>query len=285
MSTASLALGLLAALSLPVPAQEPAGPTLAERFEALDDAGDVEGVVELWRAHPHEVLYTIDAYLEKSLAVWENHRDEPSSAERIERLEERALRGALAADRAFSGALFSDYASSFVGWNDEQKRAFREGQKAYGAAQKALRAGEPERVLEHARRCVDLAEPLGDWWGTAMGLTGIGMAHEELGAFEEALRAHSRARLLHAQLRLAGSEYRNLLALARILDRLDRRPRALISIERGLELGAALGDADGRVELLRLRATIEERDGDLPAAKRTLEELKALLEEMQTRDE
>ena len=76
-----------------------AGRPSAERFEALDDAGELQAVEELWRANEGEVLYTLDAYLERSLALWEDDAEE--HADELAALQSRALRGALAADRAF----------------------------------------------------------------------------------------------------------------------------------------------------------------------------------------
>lgn len=273
-------------LSLPLaflplaPAQDDDPPSVRERFEAHDDAGELDAIVELWRENPGEVLYTIDSYLEGALAVWEQEGEPEPGA--IEALHRRALRGALAADEAFGRGIFTDYASSFVGWTDEQKRQFRAGQAAYGAARDARRAGDAEGQLASARRCVELAEPLGDWWGTAMGLTATGMALEELGESEGALRAHSRARLLHQQLGLFGSEMRNLMAMARLATELDRRERARVCVGKALALAASLdAGAETRLSLLQLRATLEERDGDLEAQRATLQEILSLREELE----
>lgn len=231
-------------------------PDVRGRFEALDDAGDQAGVEELWRAHPFEVLSVIDSYLEGSLAAIEAQKLARGSDE-VRAMHERALRGARAADRAFGRALFLDYASSFAGWSAEQATAFRAGQQAFGEHRTALRAGELERALESARRCVELAEPLGDWWGTAMGLGGEGAALAALGRHEEALVPLARARVLNHDLGLASAEYRALRTLADSLLALERVQRARSALSQAVELAQALGDEAGRAELAKKLAELE----------------------------
>lgn len=223
------------------------------------------------------MLYTIDGDLEEGLALWE--RDGAAELAATRALYARALRGAAAADEAFDTALFGDYAASFAGWSVAQRHSFRHAQEIYGRAREALAEGDHAAVLAHSRHCIEIAEPLGDWWGTAMALTGEGLALEALGDLEGALVAHARARLLHRELRLPGSEYRNLRALARVLTELDRRPRARLTLARALELAERFGDADGRIELLRQRVAVEESEGDLQAAKQALQELQRALDE------
>lgn len=242
------------------------------QFEALDDKHDRAGVVALWKAHPYETLGVIDTYLEGSLAKLE-HAPNTDPAE-LRKMRDRGIRGASAADEAFGSAIFTDYATSFAGWNSEQQKSFREGQKAFGLARKAARANDFETSLREAERCVALARPLGDWWGTAMGLSASGQAHARLGHAELALEALSQSRLLNHELGLAGSEYSDLLQMAQLCTSLGRRDRALVAIERGLKLGDELGDADGPIAMLELRAQLEEAaGGDASAAKAAREEL------------
>ena len=65
-----------------------------------------------------------------------------------------------------------------------------------GRAGKALKEGKGEDALRAARECTARALPLGDWWGTAMGLSAEGRALAMLGKHEESLAQASQARLI-----------------------------------------------------------------------------------------
>lgn len=205
---------------------------LKERFEALDAKGDRAGIVALWKENPSRILSIIDSYLEGGLKILEG--DAPDR-KKVDAMYARAIRGALAADEATGRSIFSDYASSFAGWNAEQQKQFRAGQKAFGAHRTALREGKVAEALRLARECEKHARPLGDWWGTAMGLSGIGNCLERMGQPEQALTAHQDARLIYQNLGLR-SELGNLTAMARLLVELDRKPRARVTIEKALVL-------------------------------------------------
>ena len=105
-----------------------------------------------------------------------------------------------------------------------------------------------------AVECRELAEPLGDWWGTAMGFGAEGQALAALGRHEQALVALARARLIHHDLGLFGSECRNLLGMLAALDALGRPTRADGVAARAAELAERLGDAEG---LASLRARLD----------------------------
>ncbi|MEZ6194628.1 MAG: hypothetical protein R3F20_02705 [Planctomycetota bacterium] len=231
---------------------------LAARFAELADAKDHAKLVELWQANPTKVLTTIDACLEGSLKILESEKPDPKE---VETLRTRALFGAIAADQAFGRAIFTDYASSFVGWNEAERKRFREGQKAFGAFRAAIRQeGKLEEALAHATRCYELAKPLGDWWGTAMGLTGIGTSLEKLGKKEDALAAHAASRLIYHDFGLVGAELGNLVAMSRLLVDLDRRPRAAVTIEAARSLIDSTGRPNeaARKELDSLSARLAE---------------------------
>jgi len=269
------ALALLCASALPAAlttsAQNPVQ-QVRQRFEELDAKGDAAALREHWRAHEGLVLYVIDSYLEGGLKQLETSgASEPDAQVRASY--ERALRGAKAADEAFGRTIFSDYASAFAGWNAEQRKSFRAGQKASGAAGALSKQGKHEEARARAQECIDLARPLGDWWGTAMGLAGVGTASEALGQHEQALDAWQQARLINEALGFKGESYEALLGSARALCALDRRPRALRAIELGLAQAQMFGDEAGRAALLGLRAGLEERAGDAAAAARTREEI------------
>ncbi|MEM7164758.1 MAG: hypothetical protein AAF581_04800 [Planctomycetota bacterium] len=251
-------------LSLPSYAEPP---SLKDRFEALAVAGDVEEIAKLWRANEGRTLLVIDSYLEGSLGMIEK-QDQPDPA-KIAEMHARALLGARAADVAFGRSIFSDYTASFVGWTREQQKQFRAGQGAFGEARKAAKAGEHAKALAAAQRCIDLARPLGDWWGLAMGLSARGAAEQKLGKAEAALASHSDARLVHASLGLRSSAYRNARSIATLLVELERLPRAAVAIENALVLAREFGDAAGEIELLQLRANLEDKRGDAKAATAT----------------
>jgi len=231
-----------------------AGPGVEEvkaEFEALHAKGDRAACVELWRKHAGVVLPVIDADLEGSLRIAEGKA--PDAAE-IAKLHERALWGARAAAEASGHPILLEYASSFVGWDAAQQQSFRAGQKAFGAARKALKAKDAAAALAAGRECTTRALPLGDWWGAAMGLDAQADAHQALGAHEDALAAFTQARLVYHDLGLVGDEYRTTRAIAELCARLGRAPRAREAAEQALALARQVGDAKGAAELEALRA-------------------------------
>ena len=250
MSRTALLACLTVAVAVPLAAQN----NLKSQFESLDDKGDHAGVVALWKTNPARVLGTIDSYLEGALKILES--DDPDVS-KIKGMHARALRGARAADEASGRSIFSDYTSSFVGWNAAQQKRFRAGQGAFSAHRKAMKGGKLDEALAQAEKCHDLALPLGDWWGTAMGLSGMGAALEQTGKLERALSAHSRARLLYQSLGLS-SELTNLTAMARILVKLERKPRARVTVDKAMAMAKASGRRGERTlaELQELRVSL-----------------------------
>lgn len=268
-------LALLCAPLLPAPAplapQESEADPVVTAYHAAHEAGNEEALANLWREHPDRILVTIDADLEGSLAAWEA---DPADGDTIEALEARALWGARVASRATGRGIFLDYASSFTGWGDDEKRDFRAGQGAFGAARKAMAAQDAEEALAQARRCRELAAPLGDWWGTAMGYSAEGRALLSLERPAEAAAASGQSRLLYAALGLVGSEYGELGVLAEAARRLSRWERLLALAEVGLTLGEELGDPRARERWLGLRLEAQEALGLEDAAAATREALK-----------
>lgn len=211
---------------------EPKPPSPKERYIALSAARNHDGLVALWKELPDKVIPVIDSDLEQSLGIWENH-GEKKRAE-IDALITRAIAGAHAAVEATGRRRVLDYVTSFAGWTAVEKKEFRSGQGAFGEASKALKASKYDTALEQGRRCRALAEPLGDWWGTAMGLQAEGMALAGLGRQAEAVTALSRARLIYRELGLTSSALRIEASLAALLIELDRQPRAEAMIRDGL---------------------------------------------------
>ena len=228
----------------------------AERYATLSAEGYYAGLVELWREDPDAAIPVIDRDLEGSLALWEEHGD--ARADEIEALLTRAVTGARAATEATGRRRVLDYVTSFAGWDAEQKASFRAGQQAFRDGREALRADDPATALNRGRACRELAEPLGDWWGTAMGLGLEGQALRALGRPAEAATALARGRLVYRELGLTSSALRLEVDLAELLLELDRRPRAEALIEDGIATARRLGDDE------LARRFSELREGDRP---------------------
>ena len=226
-------------------------PTLEQRYHELAAKGDRAQLVEAWRADPGAVLPTIDADLEGSLALCEQARaagKQPDAAA-VAAMRARARFGAEAADEAFGTALFTDYAVAFASWNDAQAASFRAGQAAFGRARAAAKAGDHAEALKAAAECEELARPLGDWWGAAMGAGARGQALLKLGRNDQAVAALSEAALLNHDLRLLGTEYGAVRALAEALSAAKQPERERRALERACALAEELGDQKGLAEL------------------------------------
>lgn len=243
-------------------ASQSEAPSPADRYEALSAAGDHAGLVALWTELPDEAVQVIDRDLEGSLALWEEE-GEAKRAE-IDALILRALGGARAATEATGRRRILDYVTSFAGWNTEQKATFRAGQQACGAGRRALADGDATSALERGRACRSFAEPLGDWWGTAMGLHVEGSA---LATSDDdgAASALARGRLIYRELGLTSSALRIEAELVPILTRLGRGPRAEAMIRDGIGTAERLGLDDLAARFRELEA---ERNGDPPARER-----------------
>lgn len=249
------ALALVALLATPTANSAPlATPSAQEqvdvraKFVELHAKNDEAGCESLWKQHPGEVLGAIDADLEGSLAAWEKNSAAPD-VKAIAEQHARALWGAKLATQASGHPIFLDYASSFVGWTDEQKKDFRAGQKAYGRARSAMKAKDFAAAAAAGRECADLAAPLGDWWGLAMGLSAEGTALAAQGKPDEALAPLSQAALVYHDLGLIGDEYRTLRTLATALVEAKRPERAKAALARAIELADLVGDSNGRAAL------------------------------------
>lgn len=253
--TVTLLAALVAAFALPDELEPDA---LRAQYHECFEAEAEGRLAQLWLDNQGLILTTIDADLEQSLSIWEASPDAPD-ADAIAELHARALFGARVASTVTARPIFHDYASSFVGWDDDDKRRFRAGQAAYGDAMGALRSDDAEGALKSARACTEAAEPLGDWWGTAMGLSAEGIALSQLGRHDEALVASSRARLLYDQLGLLGSEYGCLRAMVGQLVALERWPRARATLDDAIATAEALGDERGLAALREQRAELESR--------------------------
>jgi len=242
-------LALLVPLLSPFVAAEP-----RERYVELATKGDAAGCQALWREARGAILPVIDADLEGSLKIREDAAGRALTAEeekKIESLHQRALWGGRQAAEVGHPFVF-DYASSFVGWDEEQRSSFRAGQRAYAEARGALKKGDHAGAMTAAKRCRELAAPLGDWWGAQMGWEAEARALEASGAKEEALAAWSRVRMVATTISLTGDEYEATTRVAHLAAELGRVERARAAAQAAIALAKELGDEAGRAALEKL---------------------------------
>lgn len=249
---------MLTTLAVLVPVLFPSTPAPAAdvraRYLELAAKGDGDACRELWRKERGSILPVIDADLEGSLKVREEAAGRaltPDDERKIQDMQRRALWGANQA-AAVGHPFVLDYAASFVGWDEEQRSNFRAGQRAYSEARSALKKGDHAAALTAARRCRELAAPLGDWWGAQMGWEAEARALESSGAKEEALAAWSRVRMVATTIALAGDEYEATAKVAELAAGLGRTERARAAAQAAIALAKALGDDAGRAALERL---------------------------------
>lgn len=228
------------------------------KFVELHAKNDEAGCEKLFREHPGDVLGTIDADLEGSLGIWEKNPAAPEVGA-INDLHTRALWGARIATRVSGDPIFLDYASSFVGWNEQQKKKFRGGQDAYRKARAALKAKDWAAAASAARECVELAAPLGDWWGQAMGLGALGQVLIAEGKHPDAIAPLAQAALIYRELQLTGDEYGMQRTLVTALLATGATQRAHAALVRAKQLAEVLGDTKGAAELASQMAELEAR--------------------------
>lgn len=259
---------------LPLP-QDDRRAKVSEQYKALAEARDAESLGELWKQNRGLVLQTIDADLEGSLALWEKDK-EKAPKDQIAALHARALYGAEVASQALQQPIFLDYASSFVGWNDQQKASFRAGQQVYGRAMRELKEKNWEVALEAGRETVERASALGDWWGMAMGYGAEAEAARQLGWFEDSLRAFSMARQINHDLGLEYSEYKNLEGLVAVARADSRFTRALVAAKDWVASAKAFKDQAGLKKALTSLVAIQKELGQEEDAKASQTELDKL---------
>jgi hypothetical protein len=222
------------------------------KFVELAAKKDREGCKALWKANKSAVLPVIDTDLEGSMKLREKAKDAPDTPEKVREMQLRALWGAGVAHEA-GFPLILDYASSFVGWDEAQRKRFREGQAAFGRANKAMKEKDAKAALDAGTECLQRAAALGDWWGTAMGWSAIATSQKSLGELERALEAASNANAIYVGIGLEGDEYGTLGMMAELCELIGRPARGKSCADRGIELAQKLGDADGEKRLTQLR--------------------------------
>ncbi len=275
MFLTSLLLTLTPASTPAVSIQDSRREKVTAQYEALCEARDEAALGKLWNENVGLVLQIIDADLEGSLALWEKSKSDPPQDD-IARLQARALYGARIASSALSQPIFIDYASSFVGWNDDQKAAFRSGQAVYGRAMQELKGGNHEVAFEAGKETVERASALGDWWGMAMGYGAEAEAARQLGWFEDSLRAFALARQINHDLGLQHSEYKNLQGMLAVARADERFLRAYMTTEPIIEYAKAFKDSDTLSSTLKAKLELEKTLDLQDAAAETKRQLDAL---------
>jgi hypothetical protein len=257
---------LLASLQTPAapPAVAPAAPVaqaptsgkdVRKQFMDLAAKKDHDACLALWKANPAAVLPSIDADLEGSMKAHEKSKEPNMNA--ILDMQHRALWGAEIAFEASGDPMILDYASSFVGWNDAQRKSFREGQAAYHTATKALKDGDAKAALVAGQQCLDLASALGDWWGTAMGYDAIAASQKSLGALDKALEAAGHARAIYHSIGLEGDEFEAATMIADLCLTTKRVARGKAACRIGIALAKKLGEKDGEKNLTAQESALD----------------------------
>ena len=252
-----LTLFLTLAAAAPAPVLD--AKEVRKQFVELAAKQDKDALVALWKANPGLVLPVIDNDLEGSLKDME--KGEPVDSPKVKEKQQRALFGAQCAEIATGHPILRDYASSFVGWNADQKRQFRDGQKVYRASSEALGKGDKAAALVKGKECIERASALGDWWGTAMGYDAVGRAAQALGGLDDALTALTQARLLNHDLGLFGDELEELSLIVDLCSATERWPRALASVQAAQSLAKAMGDETIQKALAEKEAKVRAKLG------------------------
>lgn len=208
-------------------------------FETLDQKGEKESIVTLFKENPADAVFVMDSYLEGALALYE---EGSASDIEIQSMFEQGLRAAKAADTAFNRRIFTDYAASFSGWNDSQKKQFRKGQKLYKEARKALSQKELEKALLIAEESRMASEPIGDWWGAAAAMALTGAAQRQLGNNQAALDSFGRARIIFQAFGMEKKLISTEIEMGRTLIKLQANLRAKVTLESALIRAQKAGD-------------------------------------------
>ena len=97
--------------------------------------------------------------------------------------------------------------------------------------------------------CLAKAQPLGDWWGTAMAYSAIGAAQKGLGDAEKSLTAYTSSRAIYHDLRLGRAELSCTVEMAALLKQAGNTPRAKVTCQQGIALAEQVGDGGTKAKL------------------------------------
>lgn len=179
-----------------------------ELYEALWKAGDMPRLAQAFKQDGWQILPYIDSHCEGWMALLEQSADQtPDGQRRLAEMQAKGRKLAAVADQALGDTRFAVYVDNFYGWDPEQRRQFREGQKLFGqGAQLASEAETPQQMLNaltSLQQSLERSRPLGDTWGQSMALALIGRIQRE-----NVLKPEARATL--AEARRLGREIRDL---------------------------------------------------------------------------
>lgn len=200
----------------------------AAPLETWLSEGADERIIAWFKENPDDALPFIDQYLEGGLKMIE--QDEP--AEKARASFDRGVKFAALADKAFDETIFSDYARSFAGWNEQQQKDFRAGQRTFREGSAKHKAGESVEALKLFRESVGFSKPLNDWWGMAMAYGGLGEAKLAIGQSDDAIQNLQRSAEIHQRLRLRLGHAAAMISLARAQTAAKKPADALETLER-----------------------------------------------------
>jgi len=233
-------------------------------------AGDEAMIVQSFRRHPNAVLPFIDEYLEGGLATIEKGTAPPTGPPSLVSFR-TGVKFAELADRAFSEAIFTEYAANFASWNPAEQASFREGQKLFGEGRK-LRKEKPEDALASFRGSFAKAEPLGDFWGMAMAQRAMAETSRALGRMEPAQEAASKASELYGRLQMVKDQVSSLILVGDLRNELNLQDRGVGHYRMALQAMGRSTDQSGRKEVVDKMAAVLEKMGRGDDVKRLLEQ-------------
>jgi hypothetical protein len=187
-------------------AQTADDPMDRQRMQGFLSAGDTAVVAAIFRRHPSRCLPFIDSYLEGGMKLLETQG--PSATGEVLQSYRMGLSFAKIADQVFGTEAFTMYAGSFASWSADERASFREGQRLFREARRTA-ATDRAAALSMLRDSLRRTTTLGDTWGQAMALQGLGDLLARNGTAEERLEADalvSRAAALYEPLAMRNDE-------------------------------------------------------------------------------
>jgi tetratricopeptide (TPR) repeat protein len=180
---------------------------------------------------------------------------------------ELALKAAERADAVFQVDAYSRYVGAWQAWTPGQRRQFREGQEAHAEGRAKQREKDYDAARAAYERSLDLADPLGDLWGTAQAEQALGDLAMGRGDFDEAIRRHLRALEIFGSLRHTGM-LRSCRALGAAYEKTDRLADARAVLERMVAAAKEAGREEAAAPVKADLGRICRALGDEEAAKR-----------------
>jgi len=177
-----------------------------ELYDALLKAGEDGKLKQAFHDEGWQILGYIDSRCEGWLALKEGGALATEEGKKqADDMQAEGRRLAAMADLALGDTRLVTYVTNFYGWNDEQQKRFREGQKLYRqAASIAREARSPEEALNALsplQQSLGHARALGDTWGQTMALTLMGRIQADNKLFTECIATMREAVKLGREIR------------------------------------------------------------------------------------